>query len=510
MNPYEYLLPVQNKNFVGRYEIVDRICTQTTHSGGQVYAILAGRRCGKTSLLNMVRQALLDGFANNPVIPVAVDMEKGFDSPEHFYGHILRKVHYQAEASWPELSQFIVRREQNKISNTELEESLLNLLNTIKLRVLVRIVLLIDEVDLVLRHPWYTTLFEQLRELLTSSDIKDNISLVLFGADYFYETKEQGGSPLLNVAIPEFLYNVNRADINDLIEIGGKCSGDIANQVWTFSGGQLHVAQYILHHIWKPTGFKDVRENDIRKAVNQYYRDHLSNLRKWLGSTGGDGCLMYDLLAQSGEWMDELILAKKAKISVNQAKTALDKLCLQGVVIIDRENYTHYKVQGDLFKQWFSRNRKELMKPLAGVSHHSKKQSDDSGVTEYSHGTYIEHIDIVQQVIEAHSIKGNLSQSTKLKRSEVTKLFKTIYDDIERRPSTTLDEKKNLTKTVKEIEKNISSQKPSKKFLEERFHNLGKMAPDILDVTLAALSNPAMGLKVLAEKIAAKIKSNTS
>jgi hypothetical protein len=510
MNPYEYLLPVQRKNFVGRYEIVDRICDQTTHSGGQVYAVLAGRRCGKTSLLNVVRQTLLDGFANNPVIPVAVDMEKGFHDPEHFYSYIVRKVYYQAVASWPELAKFLVRHEQDKMSNSELEEILLNLLNVIKLRALVRIVLMIDEVDLVLRHPWYTTLFEQLRELLTSSDIKDNISLILFGADYFYETKEQGGSPLLNIAIPEFLYNVNQADINDLIEIGGKCSDELANQVWTFSGGQLHVAQYLLHHIWKPTGFNDIRARDVRKVVHQYYRDHLSNLKKWLDSTGVDGCVMYDLIARSGEWMDELVLAKKAKISVNQAKTALDKLCLQGVVIIDRETYTHYKAQGDLFRQWFTRNRTELLKPRAEAKPHSKTQNDVSGVPESSSATYIEHIDIVQQVIEAHRINGNVSQHTGLKRSEVTKLFKAIYDDIERRPSTTPAEKKTLTKTVKEIEENISSQKPSKKFLEERFHNLGKMAPDILEVALAALANPATGLKVLAEKIAAKVKSDAS
>ena len=507
MNPYEYLLPVQKENFVGRHDVVHRICNQTSGSGGQVYAVLAGRRCGKTSLLNVIRQTLQDELWSNPVIPVVVDMEKGFDGPEQLYGYIVRKAYYQAIASWPELAKFFIKHEQDKMSNSGLEENLLAILNVVKLRAFARVVLMIDEIDLVLRRTWYTTLFEQLRELLSSSDIKDHLSLILFGADYFYETKEQGGSPLLNIATPEFLYNLNRSDINDLIKIGGYCSDELAEQVWIFSGGHPHIAQYILHHLWGPNGFEKGKVSDVRKVVSQYYRDHVTNLKKWINSSGVEGCTMYDLLAHSEEWMDELILAKKAKVSVSKAKAALDKLCLQGAVIIDQETFTHYKAQGDLFKRWFIQNRIELLGSHRRRNYVEKRTGEVQKISSSAPTTYIRNMEFVQQIIEADKIIGSVSQSEGLKHSEITKMFKSIYDQINQRPLTTIDEKEELKKTVKEIEENLSSKKPSKKFLEERFRNLRKMAPDILEVALAVLTNPASGLGVLAEKISAKIKT---
>jgi len=39
-----------------------------------------------------------------------------------------------------------------------------------------------------------------------------------------------------------------------------------------------------------------------------------------------------------------------------------------------------------------------------------------------------------------------------------------------------------------------------------RFRNLARMAPDILEVTLATITNPILGYGVIAKKIAAKAK----
>jgi hypothetical protein len=52
----------------------------------------------------------------------------------------------------------------------------------------------------------------------------------------------------------------------------------------------------------------------------------------------------------------------------------------------------------------------------------------------------------------------------------------------------------------------LVSNKPDTNYLETRLKNLQKMAPDIVDVILATVTNPASGFTTVAQKIAEKIK----
>jgi hypothetical protein len=49
--------------------------------------------------------------------------------------------------------------------------------------------------------------------------------------------------------------------------------------------------------------------------------------------------------------------------------------------------------------------------------------------------------------------------------------------------------------------------KVDESFLARRFRNVARMAPDILDVVVAALANPLAGMGVAVKKIAEKAKA---
>ena len=90
---------------------------------------------------------------------------------------------------------------------------------------------------------------------------------------------------------------------------------------------------------------------------------------------------------------------------------------------------------------------------------------------------------------------------------ELAKLFSTIYQKIESRPTDASVEKEEISDQVKRIETEVASgekAEPSK--IERWLRNLALMAPDILDVTLGALTSPIAGISVAIQKIAQKMR----
>ena len=76
-----------------------------------------------------------------------------------------------------------------------------------------------------------------------------------------------------------------------------------------------------------------------------------------------------------------------------------------------------------------------------------------------------------------------------------------------KRPKTTRAKKTEIEQEVRAIESELGQKKADKGFLAERFRNLAKMAPDILEVIIAGLGNPAAGVGMVAKKIAEKAKA---
>ena len=113
---------------------------------------------------------------------------------------------------------------------------------------------------------------------------------------------------------------------------------------------------------------------------------------------------------------------------------------------------------------------------------------------------------------------GNITThqtSNGLSAAEIEQLFNGLYRELDRRADLPSADKEDLTVDVKEIQTAVTEAAQSDKkidegFLSRRFRNMARMAPDLLDVVVATLTNPLAGLGVAVKKIADKAKEDTT
>ncbi len=97
--------------------------------------------------------------------------------------------------------------------------------------------------------------------------------------------------------------------------------------------------------------------------------------------------------------------------------------------------------------------------------------------------------------------------TTGLTGDEVARLFESIYARIDARPNTSDADKADLKADVQEVQAEAAKgEQANEGFLARRLRNIGRMAPDILEVVLATLANPAVGLGMVGKKIAERAK----
>lgn len=97
---------------------------------------------------------------------------------------------------------------------------------------------------------------------------------------------------------------------------------------------------------------------------------------------------------------------------------------------------------------------------------------------------------------------------------DIKQLFDDLYQSIDIQANVSPTEKEDLKAEVEEIQSTVAeavkkSEIIDESFLARRFRNIARMAPDILDIVVAALGNPLAGLGVAVKKIADKAKENT-
>ena len=498
MNPYEYLHPVIGASFVGRYGIINEICLELSLPEGESYAIVGGRRFGKTSLLLSIRDKVEETRELANILCVFIDLNQRFSSPEDFFGHTIQELYNIAFTRLQNANHIrqLVGNFNESASYSEFVYSIQCVLE--KMPSNTKICFLLDEVDAVLKNEWHEILFDQLRTLANSSPVRNSVNLILAGTYYYYETKKRG-SPLMNILRPVHLECMQESAIHDLARLGGEVQDEIRTAVWNYSGGHPHLAQYMFHNFWKSfPNFIGATESIVSRIVKQYYKEYNRNLKNWAFSIGQDARIIYDFLSQKDNWVDEEVIARNVKLSMSRTNQALVNLCFHGVVYANPETDSEYRAQGEVFRSWFKQNREDILGENEFTTTHSELQQNPV--------YHIKHLEIVQNKVEAENINGNVSQKRGITVDEIRKLFGVIHEQINSRPETSYDEKKVLSATVNEIEHELAKKSPEPTFLQKRFENLQKMAPDIFEVVVATVTNPISGFALLAKKIAEKTK----
>ncbi len=111
-------------------------------------------------------------------------------------------------------------------------------------------------------------------------------------------------------------------------------------------------------------------------------------------------------------------------------------------------------------------------------------------------------------------IGGNVTGSTiqtgnnnMVGSSKTVNVFLPIYREIENSNLPAMD-KEDLKVDVTEIETELAKgDDANESFLTRRLRNIQRMSPDILEVAVATLANPAAGLGMVAQKVAEKMRA---
>lgn len=98
-------------------------------------------------------------------------------------------------------------------------------------------------------------------------------------------------------------------------------------------------------------------------------------------------------------------------------------------------------------------------------------------------------------------------KTTGFDAEQVAMLFERIYTAIEAKDLSEMD-KQDLKADVEDVKNEAEKgDQVDERFLTRRLRNIQRMAPDILEVVLATLTNPAAGFALTVQKIASKVQA---
>ena len=107
-------------------------------------------------------------------------------------------------------------------------------------------------------------------------------------------------------------------------------------------------------------------------------------------------------------------------------------------------------------------------------------------------------------------IGGNLERSTVTTGDHNrvrNELFDEIFKKIEKRPETPPEDKEELKTNIEELKGEAEKgDDADETFLSRRLRNIARIAPDIAEIVLATLANPAAGFAMIVKKVAERAR----
>lgn len=111
-------------------------------------------------------------------------------------------------------------------------------------------------------------------------------------------------------------------------------------------------------------------------------------------------------------------------------------------------------------------------------------------------------------------VGGDVNQSVIVtgdhNRVNINSKFSVVYKQVDEHPKLSPADKSDLKSELQTFEdEDKKGPESNEGFLAQRLRNIKRIAPDILDVTLATITSPAAGFGMIAKKVAEKMKAET-
>jgi predicted MPP superfamily phosphohydrolase len=375
-NPYNFNQPAEPPVFVGRGPLVEKIAEDlSSSSGANSWALIGGRHFGKGSLLKALHGRLMDNFTRAAegaarVFPVLVHLSMcETRSERHIYLCILREIHRRlgqhaatpralatAVASGEDCTFYGFQGALEEVTNATRESG-----------GPLRLILLLNEVEKMMRYDWRDDFFNKLRSVVYDSDLDDRVHLVLTGSTRVAQAKASG-SPLLNSVTIMHLKPLPERALAELIRCGGEVSPEVVAAVQEKSGGHPYIAQYLLKQLWDGD-LSRASAASVSAAALQMRQERAGELQSWWEDIGEMGQRAYLLLSEVDDWQHEQTLLERVNDPLLPLDQALSALCYHGLAVRD-ESLQRYRCIGGLFRDWVNANKRliQIERPAPSVS----------------------------------------------------------------------------------------------------------------------------------------------
>jgi hypothetical protein len=368
-NPYNYHVAVRDDAmFFGRETLLERLvgglCAPLPISA----AIFGGRRSGKTSLLSKLRRTLsgdLRAAGGRCFIPCGLDLQRGrpLQSSHDFFLWVLEELgetwEQRHDLGYGTVVEGLQARYRAAMPRGPVDAFVraFRALDTRGERV--RLAILIDESEHILTVEWGDDLRPNLRSLLSSSSIVEDIALVMAGSTTMYTKVTEHDSPLENIldryVLPTLSHQATLALAQQPNE--GRLSQEVAEAVWEQTGGQACATQYILYELWDALDgvLEDAGVEDVAEIAGSFDR-RTGHFSVWAQTLGREGEAVYRFLAMQSEPVTYAVIRQEFSERPSTAlQSTLDALVYHGLVHRQgRGRRQTYQIAGRMYRDWLA------------------------------------------------------------------------------------------------------------------------------------------------------------
>ena len=222
-SPYNYNLPVDERMFFGRTADLATLSDGLLTPKGSSFALVGGRRMGKTSLLYALKRHLeSERSTEMRIIPVFIDVSGAtIESAHDFFTTLLAELELplldQLQGVTLDLDLFANNPQK---SPSTLLRNLLQVWNRASMAQdgqTLRLVILLDECEQIVDQAWTASLYSHLRVLIGHHTTESLFKLVLAGSHRFLSQVQQKGSQLRNILNYHYLLSFYSLDTIQLI-----------------------------------------------------------------------------------------------------------------------------------------------------------------------------------------------------------------------------------------------------------------------------------------------------
>ena len=338
--------------FVGRGDLLSDVLKGVKR--GDSFAIVGGRRIGKTMFLRKVEDVLAQ-FALTATslltIPVYVNAQQ-FQVPlelRGFYraviqGIVARLTDLRLGGS---LEAWFSSSADAERETSLFRDQMVNL--TKLLPSYLQLVVLIDEIEPILDTDWGRGFCDNWRQLLHNDpDLSPHLSTVMVGGKEMSRIALDVGSPLSNVLTWKYLTVFDERETTELIckPTGDGVDLQTITRIFDETGGHPFLIQYVMSALAEDD--LDKASAGVGHAVERFFDEQVILFRSLWGKLDDSERRVYAFLA----CQSRAVAAGEVMAAVGRNPTALDTLCQFGIV-----RYTPatraYEAAGRMFARWF-------------------------------------------------------------------------------------------------------------------------------------------------------------